>query len=170
MAISKNQKKTLIDQYVSDLQNAKNVAIVQQNAIPVNTAVDVRKQVVGAEWKFNVVRKRLFLLALEKAGYETVDISKLEGPVVALYANGDDYAPLKAINTFAKQFAKDKAESSFKFLGAWYDKKFFDGDYVTELANVPSKEELISKLAYLFNYPLQSFACVVNEVAKKQTA
>ena len=39
---------------------------------------------------------------------------------------------------------------------------------MTELANVPAKEELLSKLAYLFNYPLQSFACVVNEVAKKQ--
>jgi len=38
---------------------------------------------------------------------------------------------------------------------------------VNELANVPTKEELLSKLCYLFNYPLQSFACVVSEVAKK---
>lgn len=38
---------------------------------------------------------------------------------------------------------------------------------MTELANVPSKEELISKLCYLFNYPLQSFACVLSEIAKK---
>jgi hypothetical protein len=32
---------------------------------------------------------------------------------------------------------------------------------------VPTKEELLSKLCYLFNYPLQSFACVLSEIAKK---
>ncbi|GHW02576.1 50S ribosomal protein L10 [candidate division SR1 bacterium] len=170
MAISKDQKKKLIDQYVSDLNAAKNVVIVQQNAVPVNTAVAVRKEVVGSDGKVNVVRKRLFMRALEQAGYETVGIDQLEGPIIALYANGDEYEPLKAVNKFAKEFVKAKVDSSFKFLGAWYDKKWQDGTYVTELANVPSREELLSKLAYLFNYPLQSFACVINEVAKKQTA
>ena len=116
MAISKDQKKRLIDQYVSDLKAANNVVIVQQNAIPVNTAVEVRKGVVAAEGKFNVIRKRLFLRALEQAGYETIDLEKLEGPVVALYATGDEHAPLKAVNKFIKEFAKAKADSSFKFL------------------------------------------------------
>ncbi|MDR0607704.1 MAG: 50S ribosomal protein L10 [Candidatus Peribacteria bacterium] len=168
MAISKDKKKELIDQYVSDLKAAQNVVIVQQTGICVNTSSDVRKQVLGAEGKFNVVRKRLFMRALAVAGYEIVDIEKLEGPIGVLYATSDEYGPLKVVNKFAKEFVKDKSESSFKFLGAWYDKKWQDGAYVTELANIPSKEELISKLAYLFNYPLQSFACVVNEVAKKQ--
>ncbi|MDR3168360.1 MAG: 50S ribosomal protein L10 [Candidatus Peribacteria bacterium] len=170
MAISKDKKKELIDQYVSDLKAAQNVVIVQQSGISVNTSSDVRKQVLGTEGKFNVVRKRLFLRALAAAGYETVDIEKLEGPIGVLYATSDEYGPLKVVNKFAKGFVKDKSDSSFKFLGAWYDKKWYDSAYVTELANVPSKEELISKLAYLFNYPLQSFACVVNEVAKKQAA
>jgi ribosomal protein L10 len=108
---------------------------------------------------------------LAAAGYETVDIEKLEGPIGVLYANSDEYWPLKVVNKFAKAFVKDKDNtSSFKFLGAWYEKKWYEGDYVTDLANIPSKEELLSKLAYLFNYPLQSFACVVNEVAKKQAA
>ncbi|MDR2541062.1 MAG: 50S ribosomal protein L10 [Candidatus Peribacteria bacterium] len=167
MAISKDKKKELIDQYVSDLKSAQNVVIVQQTGISVNTSSSVRKEILGVEGKFNVVRKRLFLRALAEAGYETVDIEQLEGPIGVLYATTDEYGPLKVVNKFAKEFVKEKSESSFKFLGAWYDKKWQDGAYVTELANVPSKEELISKLAYLFNYPLQSFACVVNEVAKK---
>jgi ribosomal protein L10 len=49
-------------------------------------------------------------------------------------------------------------------------KKWNNGEYVTELANIPSREELLSKLAYLFNYPIQSFACVVDQIAKKQEA
>ena len=169
MAISKDKKKTLIDQYVSDLTSAQNVVIVQQIGVWVNTSSQVRKGILGADGKFNVVRKRLFLRALAEAGYETVDIEQLEGPIVVLYAMSDEYGPLKVVNKFAKEFVKDKdSNASFKFLGAWYDKKWNGGEYVTELANIPSREELLSKLAYLFNYPLQSFACVVNEVAKKQ--
>jgi small subunit ribosomal protein S16 len=38
------------------------------------------------------------------------------------------------------------------------------------LANVPSKEESLAKLCYLFNYPLSSLACVISEVAKKNGA
>ena len=171
MAISRDQKKQLIEQYVSDLNAAHNVVVVQQSALPVLESTKVRKEVLGAEWKFNVVRKRLFMKALEQAGYETVALDELEGSIVVLYANGDEYAPLKVVNKYAKQFASDKtSKTGFKFLGAWYDKKWSDGAYVTELANIPSREELLSKLAYLLNYPVQSFACVVDQIAKKQEA
>lgn len=171
MAISRDQKKQLIEQYVSDLKAANNVVVVQQTALPVIDSTKVRKEVLGAEWKFNVVRKRLFMKALEQAGYESVALDELEWSIVVLYANGEEYAPLKVVNKFAKEFASDKTKkAAFKFLGAWYDKKWNNGEYVTELANIPSQEELLSKLCYLFNYPLQSFACVVDQVAKKQEA
>ena len=126
MAISKDQKKKLIEQYVSDLTTAQNVVIVQQSGVSVNTSSSVRKEVLGTDGKFNVVRKRLFMRALAEAGYETVDIEKLEGPIGVLYATSDEYGPLKVINKFAKEFVRDKSESSFKFLGAWYDKKWQD--------------------------------------------
>ena len=171
MAISRDQKKQLIEQYVSDLNAAHNVVIVQQNALPVLESTKVRKEVLGAEWKFNVVRKRLFMKALEQAGYETVALDELEGSIVVLYANGSKGGLETLCNKYAKQFASDKTtKTAFKFLGAWYDKKWNNGEYVTELANIPSREELLSKLAYLLNYPVQSFACVIDQIAKKQEA
>lgn len=168
MAISRQQKEQLLKQYVQDLESASNVVILQQNAIEVPTATQVRKNVVTVNGKFNVVRKRLFMKALEQAWYETVDLEKLEGSVVVLYANSDEYGPLKEVNKFAKEFAKAWSNASFKFLGGWYDKKWNDGEYVTDLANIPSREELLSKLAYLFNYPLQHFAATLDQVAKSK--
>jgi len=91
MAISKDQKKKLIDQYVSDLNSAQNVVIVQQSGISVNTSSSVRKDVLGTDGKFNVVRKRLFMRALADAGYETVDLEKLEGAIGVLYASSDEH-------------------------------------------------------------------------------
>ena len=55
--------------------------------------------------------------ALEQAGYENVALDELEGSIVVLYANGDEYAPLKVVNKYAKQFASDKTtKTAFKFL------------------------------------------------------
>jgi hypothetical protein len=36
------------------------------------------------------------------------------------------------------------------------------------MANIPSKEELLSKLVWLFNYPVQSFTSVLDQIAKKK--
>jgi len=168
MTISKEKKIELVKQYVQDLQNAKNVVILWQSWIPVVTSTQMRKDVLAAEGKYVVIRKNLFMLALKEAGYENVAESELEGSVVVLYANGEEYAPMKVVNKYAKEFNADKENNaSVKFLGGWYDKKWHNAEYVNELANIPSREELLSKLAYLFNYPLQSVACVIDQIAKK---
>jgi ribosomal protein L10 len=48
------------------------------------------------------------------------------------------------------------------------EKNWKEGSYVTEIASLPSKEELISKLLFLLKYPVGSFARVINEVAKSK--
>ncbi len=168
MAITKQQKQQLIDTYIQDLKDAKTTVIVKQSGIAVSTATRVRKEVSTKAGKLNVVRKRLFLRALKEAGLEEVGLEKLDGSIFALHSQEDEFGPLKVVNKFLKEFAQDsKKTAEFTFLGGWFEKKWQSGEYVNELANVPSKEELYSKLCYLFNYPLQSFACVLSEIAKK---
>ncbi len=170
MAISKAKKQELFKSYVESLKSATNVVIMQQSAIAVWQSTSIRKDIRNAEWEFEIVKKRIFKLALKDAWYEDVDLEKLQGSVAVLYARGEDeYAPLKAINKFKKEFDKDKeVNSSVVYLGAWFDKKWQEADYISELANIPSKDELLSKLAWLFNYPLQSFTWALNQIATKK--
>jgi len=120
-----------------------------------------------ADGNMNIIKKRIFLRALKDAGLEEVNVDTLDGAVFALYAHANEFGPLKVINKYLKEFKKANKGSELSFIGGWFEKKWQDGEYVNELANVPTKEELISKLCYLFNYPLQSFACVLSEIAKK---
>ncbi len=170
MAITKAKKVDIIKQYIQDLQWASNAIIVRQTAIPVTTANKVRKDVSTQDGKLNIVRKRLFLRALKEAWLEEVWLEQLEGAIFALYAKENEFGPLKVINKYLKEFKSENKWAEFSFVGGWFEKKRQSGDYVSELANIPSKEELISKLCYLFNYPLQSLACVLNELAKKNGA
>ncbi len=169
MAITKDKKKELLKQYVEDLKNAGSTYVIKQNAIPVEISTKVRKEMKSADAKFNVVRKRIFLKAVEEAGLEKVDLESLQGAAVAIFAKQEDFTPLKIISKYGKEFEKTGEKASFGFLGWWTEKQWKDGVYVTELANIPSKEELLSKFMYLLKYPVQSFACALNEVAKKQS-
>jgi len=172
MAISKEHKKQLIEQYVSDLSAASNVVIVQQYGVWVRTATQVRKEITNAQWKYVVVRKRLFLRALQEAWLPEVAMDDVPGSVVLITANDEanEYGPLKAVNTALKELKKEDKGSSYTFLGWYFDKVWKDGAYITELANIPSQEELIAKLMFMLKYPMQSLASVVDQIAKKDPA
>jgi len=167
MAITKDKKKELLKGYVAELKNAWTTYVINQNAIPVNVATQIRKEIKTSDAKINVVRKRIFLKAVDEAGFEAVDLSNLEGAVVAIFAKSEDFSPLKVISKYNKEFKVKSPASSFNFLGGWDETKWKDAAYVTELANIPSKEELISKFLWLLKYPVQSFACVLSEIEKK---
>lgn len=168
MAISKEKKAELLKGYVQSLKDSDNVVVIKQDAIPVDESSTMRKELFATDGEFQVIKKRIFLKALKDAGYGDISIDDLDGSVGVLYNKTEDGEALKVVNKYLKLFKKDKeSKSAFEFLGGWYDKSWVDAEYVSELANMPSKEELLSKLAWLFNYPLQSFAGVLNQIAEK---
>ncbi len=53
-------------------------------------------------------------------------------------------------------------------LGGIFEGKFVDSTYMMELATIPSREVLLSKIAFLLKSPMQRLAIAVNEVSKKK--
>lgn len=171
MAINKQKKQDLVKQYVQDLQEAKNLIVFKQSGLAVSTDANIRREIREENWKYNMIRKRLFMRALKEAWYSEINLDSLPGSAVAVYANGDEYAPLKVINKYMKDFNKSKdVNTKFEFLWGWFDKEWKDADFVTEMANIPSREELLSKLVWLFNYPVQSLTSVLDQIAKQKEA
>ena len=170
MTITKAKKDQLLAKYKNDLVGSANAVIVKQTGVAVPVANKIRMELKTANGEMNIIKKRIFLKALKDAGLEEVHVDTLEWSVFALYAHENEFWPLKVINKYLKEFKRENKWSEFSFIGWWFEKKWQGGEYVNELANVPTKEELLSKLCYLFNYPLQSFACVLSEIAKKQEA
>lgn len=168
MAITRAKKKELVEQYAAGLKSATNAVILQQNGITVGNATKVRKTVKAADGSYTVVKKRLFMRAAKEAGLSEVVINDLPGSIVLVTANGDnEFGPIKAVNAVLKELKKEDKWASYAYLWGWFDKVWHDGNFVSDIANLPSKEELISKLLFLLKYPMQSLASVVDQVAKK---
>ncbi len=168
MAITREKKKQLVEQYAAGLKVATNAVVLQQNGITVGNATKVRKTVKAADGSYTVVRKRLFMRAAKEAGLPEVVINDLPGSIVLITANGDnEFGPIKAVNAVLKELKKEGKWASYAYLWGWFDKVWHDGNFVSDIANLPTKEELISKLLFLLKYPMQSLASVVDQVAKK---
>jgi large subunit ribosomal protein L10 len=168
MAISKQKKVQLHDAYIDQLKAAGNVAIFSQSGLSVNESNNLRKLIKREGWLLQVTKKRLFVRAVAETDFDAVKFEDLNGAIWVVYTTPDNLIwPIKTVSTFIKDAKKEKKKFTIDFQGGWMDKKWLDQATMTEVANLPSKEELIGKMMFLLKYPAQSFANVLDQVSKK---
>lgn len=168
MAITKAIKAKLMDDYKRNEEWAINIVALKQFAIPVNEINKVRIELAKVDCKINVVKKRIFWAQMKEFGYWNVELDILEGSIVALYSYWDAFAWLKVVEKFRKEWGKWKAKYEVNYIWWWFEKEWKDAEYVNNLATLPSKEELVWKLLYLMNYPLQSFVMALDQIGQKK--
>lgn len=172
MPLLKEDKKKLAQEYIQTMEGAKNIVLLQHEGIPVNEINALRMWLADQQWSLQVVKKRVLLKWLEWK-YEWVSLDDLDGSVALLLSSNeeDEHAPLKSLQKELKKRKKEKAEYSISYVGWWYEwAEWKDGEYVTSLANLPSKEELIGKFLFMLNHPVSSFARVLKAIADDQAA
>jgi len=131
---------------------------------------DLREKKVG----YKVFRKTLIKRALLDTA--TGELPELSGEVAIAYLSNrqaglpadqesakDLTVPPREIYNFSRAHA-----GLLNILGGIFDGKFVDGAFMTEIAQIPGREVLLSKIAFLLKSPLQRLALAVNEVAKKK--
>ena len=124
---------------------------------------DLREKKVG----YKVFRKTLIKRALLDTA--TGELPELPGEVAIAYLSNrqagakDLTVPPREIYNFSRAHA-----GLLNILGGIFDGKFVDGAFMTEIAQIPGREVLLSKIAFLLKSPLQRLALAVNEVAKKK--
>ena len=159
MALTKKEKVQLVSEYEQLIKDADNMVVLNYEAIPVSASVAMRKQ-FKTEWAlYKVVKKKVFTLAVKNAGLD-VDIDKLTSSIAVLFLKWDGISALKVVEWYKKDWKKEKALSKLNYLWWWFEGKWKDADYVSVLATLPSKEELVWKFLYMVKYPLQGFVTV----------
>lgn len=168
MPLLKADKKALAKRYLQQVEEARNVVILKQEAIPVNAINKIRIALDEAQWSLQIVKKRVFLKGVQDS-YEGASIDLLEGSIAILYSHNeeDQHAPLKVIHKYKKQWNKEEKSANFDYIGWRYDRDWKDSEYVSELASLPSKEELLSKLVYLLNHPVASLARALHAIGEQ---
>jgi large subunit ribosomal protein L10 len=159
MALSRASKTEKVKKLAAELEHSTSAIIGTFKGLTASKDFELRKTIRGAGGNYHVVKNKLAARAGEGTKIEGA-LKGLKGVSSVAYTSGDPVALAKALSTWVK----DNAEFTFK-LGI-VDGKVIDVREIGELATMPGKEELFSKLLFLINSPAQRLATVINATGR----
>jgi large subunit ribosomal protein L10 len=159
MPLTKAKKTEKISQLAAELENSTSAIVGTFTGLTASKDFDLRKTVRAAGGSYHVVKNKLAARASSGTKVEQA-LQGLKGVSSVAYTSGDPVALAKALSTWVK----DNAEFTFK-LGI-VDGKVITVQEIGDLANMPGKEELFSKLLFLIQSPAQRLATVINATGR----
>jgi large subunit ribosomal protein L10 len=159
MALTRAKKSEKIGKLAGELAGSTSAIIGTFKALTADKDFDLRKTVRAAGGHYHVVKNKLAAKASAGTKIESA-LQGLKGVSSVAYTSGDPVALAKALSTWVK----DNSEFTFK-LGI-VDGKVITVEEIKDLANLPGKEELFSKLLFLIQSPAQRLATVINATGR----
>tara|TARA_B100001123_G_C15257647_1_gene1005323 strand:+ start:31 stop:462 length:432 start_codon:yes stop_codon:yes gene_type:complete len=123
----------------------------------VQQATEFRKLCRENNVSYTVTKNTLAKLAAKNAGHEDSFDDILEGQIGTATSVDDSLAPARII----KNFNKDN-DDVLEVVGLYADGNYYGPEKYKDLANLPTREELITKFASMLNQPMTQFAGVLN--------
>jgi large subunit ribosomal protein L10 len=155
----KAEKKTASEELKTQLANVSSVILTTFQGITVENDTRLRRAVEAAGGKYQVVKNTLAERAGEGTPAESL-LKNLKGTNSISYTYTDPVALAKVLTKVAKEVP------AFKFKAGWVEGRVVSIDEIQNLAQLPSKEELISKVMYLLNAPAQRLASTLAAVPR----
>ena len=151
------RKEATVGELKDLVERATIVISAEYRGLTVKEITTLRRSLREAGVEARVVKNRLFQLATQQAGIPDAG-GVVEGPTMVIFGYGDIIAPAKAIQDYVRT-----ARNSFAPKKAFMDGQIVPGTIVAELASLPSREELIGKLATVFVSQVQTFANLIDD-------
>ena len=156
-------KQPIVDEIKEFASKAQSAVIVDYRGLTVEQDTAMRKKLREAGVVYKVYKNTMLKRAFEGTDFAQLD-AQLEGPTAISFGMDDATAPARVLNEVAK--GNDKLE----FKGAVVEGHFYDANGVKVIANIPSREVLISKLLGSLQSPITNFARVLNQIAESKEA
>ncbi|NLT43160.1 MAG: 50S ribosomal protein L10 [Anaerolineae bacterium] len=159
MAISKNRKEGLVQEYADELGNSSAVFFAHYSGMTVSELERVRDAMAREETRVEVVRNRLMAIAAESAGKpKAVEI--LDGPTLAVFCLGDPTSPAKTLSGFHREIDR------LVVYGGLLGDESMGVEQFQQLATLPGREELLGKVVYTLQGPITGFVGVLSGVLR----
>jgi len=134
------QKEEEVKQLAEKMKSAKIVLLTDYRGINVEDVTLLRKTVRKLDAEYNVIKNNITKRALKECGVDTIDDS-LIGPTAVIMSTAEYLPTLKAIYKYAKE------NEFYKIKAGVIEGKVVSVEELKVLAELPSREELIAKLA-----------------------
>ena len=162
--MSNNQelKKQVVSDIVAKFQQAQSVVVVKYSGLTVEQVTELRAQCRANGVDYCVLKNTLVRRALNELGIEGMD-DVLHGPSAFAFGATDAVAPAKVLDEFVTKTKTEAIEVKAGLLG----REVMTPADVKNLASVPSREVLLSRLVGSLQSSISSFVRVLDAISKK---
>ena len=153
-------KAPIVEEIASTVKDAQSVVLVDYRGLTVAQDTQLRKELREAGVVYKVYKNTYMTRAFQGTAFEGLS-EYLEGPSAMAVSTTDATAPARILCKFAKE--ADKLEIK----GGVVEGTLYDAKGMSQIANIPSRDELLSKLLGSLQSPITNLARVLNQVAEK---
>jgi large subunit ribosomal protein L10 len=153
--LTREQKREQSEQLRDALADVSTLFLLENTGLNVNDVNVLRSEIRKSEGTYKVVKNSVVKLAVEGTDLEILS-PHMTGPKTLAFTEGDAVALAKVLKTFIK----DHPELTIQH--AYLDGQLLDAKAAEKIADLPSKEELLSKLVYLLQSPIRRLATALN--------
>ena len=154
------EKQPIVQEIAEVVKDAQAVVLVDYRGLTVEQDTRLRKEFREAGVTYKVYKNTMMNFAFKGTDFEQLSDS-LEGPSAIAVSTTDATAPARIVAKFAKE------APALEFKGGVVEGTFYDADGIKQIASIPSREELLSKLLGSIQSPIANFARVVKQIAEK---
>ena len=156
-------KQPIVNEISERIKDAKSVVIVDHRGLTVAEDTELRKSLREAGVTYKVYKNTMMNFAFKDTDCQAL-CELLEGPNAIAVSKTDATAPARILNKFAKENPELELKAGI------VEGSFYDAAGIKAIANVPSREELLSKLLGSIQSPIANFARVVKQIAESKEA
>lgn len=163
MAISKEQKAALVEQYADWMDRSEAMILTEYIGLTMKDIDELRQKTREAGGEFHVVKNTLGNLAFEKADIPQPS-GKLEGSTAIAFAFDDPALMAKSVSDFAR------SSDFLKIKGGYLEKDALDPQEIKALADLPPMPVLRAQLLSTILAPANQLARILVEPARQVSA
>ena len=161
MSLSLDSKKTVVSDIAAQVAKAQTMVLAEYRGTSVAQLTKLRSDARAKGVYMRVLKNTLARRAVAGTPFE-VAADKMVGPLIYSFSV-DAVAAAKVVSDFAK------GNEKFAIMAGAYGGKILDKAGVQTLANIPSKEVLLSQLLGLMQSPVSGLARVISALAAKKS-
>jgi large subunit ribosomal protein L10 len=153
-------KSQTIDELAQKLQDSKGAVLLDYRGLSVSAITALRRDLSGGNVEFQVAKNTLLRIAAQRA---EVDIAPelLTGPTAVAFGWGDEVTPAKLLSEFARR------NRLVSVKGGIVSGRSVTAEQVARIAELPSREILLSQLLGVFQAPAGRALAVMQAPARQ---
>lgn len=160
--MARPEKVNLVNEFKEHLDKAQGVYVADYQGLNVEQITELRAAMRAEQVLFRVAKNTLVRRAMKESGFDELS-DVLNGPNAFVFGFDDPVVPARIMKEFRQKGRLDKPAVR----GFVLDGNFLPAERFAEVADLPSKNELIAKVVGSIQAPLASLVFTFNGILRE---